>query len=213
MLKTGENGRWLTTVVPWHMQYSLKWISRQWHDQASEPCMNTSLWELALFGIVMRCRHTHWVLMHQHFEQHRQCPVLLTMSSQSFVQYLSHIILYGQQLVACVIGTHVPVWIHTIIVWIALEILPQICPALCKGQPGEFDFLCIFALLIFLRVNTVFGCVMLKFFGHLVNFNFPGVQDALRRSSTIFQDIAFCNVAKALFEQIVSFFFFAWSIY
>ena len=77
-----------------------------------------------------------------------------------------------------------------------------------KGQPSEFDFLCIFALLIFLRANVAFGRVMLEFFGRLVNFDFPGAQDALRRGSTIFRDVAFCNVTKALFEQIVSFFFF-----
>ena len=49
---------------------------------------------------------------------------------------------------------------------------------------------------------------MLEFFGRLVNFDFPGARDALRRGSTIFRDVAFCNVAEALFEQIVSFFFF-----
>ena len=112
------------------MRYSLKRISRQRHDRASEPCTNTSLRELALFGIVVRRRHTRRVLARRHFERHRQRPVPLTMSSQSFVQYLSHIILYGRQLVARVIGTRVPAWIHTIIVRIALEILPQIRPAL-----------------------------------------------------------------------------------
>ena len=94
--------------------------------------MNTLLRELALFGIVVHHHHTRRVLARRHFERHRQHPVPLTMSSQSFIQYLSHIILYGQQLVAHVIGMRVPTWIHTIIVRIALEILPHIRPTLCE---------------------------------------------------------------------------------
>src|SRR6267154_5642664 len=35
-LKTGEIGDWLTAVVRWHIQYLLKQISQQWHDQVSE---------------------------------------------------------------------------------------------------------------------------------------------------------------------------------
>ena len=81
-------------------------------------------------------------------------------------------------------------------------------PPFAKGRPGEFDFLYIFALLIFLRANAAFSRVVLEFFGCLINFNFPGARDALRCGSTIFRDVAFCNVTEVLFKQIVSFFFF-----
>jgi hypothetical protein len=40
VLKTGGNGGWLTAVARWPMRYLLRWISRQRHDRASEPCMN-----------------------------------------------------------------------------------------------------------------------------------------------------------------------------
>jgi hypothetical protein len=38
VLKTGENGGWLTAVVHWHMRYLLRRISRRRRDRASELC-------------------------------------------------------------------------------------------------------------------------------------------------------------------------------
>lgn len=38
MLKTGENGGWLTAVARWHTRYLLRQISRR-HDRASELCV------------------------------------------------------------------------------------------------------------------------------------------------------------------------------
>ncbi len=40
VLKTGENGGWLTVVACWHMWYLLKQISWQWHDWASKLCVH-----------------------------------------------------------------------------------------------------------------------------------------------------------------------------
>lgn len=68
VLKTGGNGGWLTAVAHWLMRYLLRWISRQRHDRASEPCMNPFALRVAqcpavvvhraLFGTTMRHRHT-----------------------------------------------------------------------------------------------------------------------------------------------------------
>jgi hypothetical protein len=35
VLKTGEDGGWLTAVAHWHMRYLLRWISRRQHDECS----------------------------------------------------------------------------------------------------------------------------------------------------------------------------------
>ena len=49
VLKTGVCGGWLTAVVHWHMQYSLRRISRHRHDWASGPCMNALALRVTLY--------------------------------------------------------------------------------------------------------------------------------------------------------------------
>lgn len=76
VLKTGQNGGWLTAVARWHMRYLLRQISRRRHDRGTELCANESRTVCrALFATTARRRHAHRARAHLQLESIHPDPL------------------------------------------------------------------------------------------------------------------------------------------
>jgi hypothetical protein len=76
VLKTGENGGWLTAVARWHMRYLLRWISWRRHCRASELCIIPLALRVARCATARR-RYTHRALARLQFNRHPPPPCRL----------------------------------------------------------------------------------------------------------------------------------------
>jgi hypothetical protein len=139
VLKTGENGGWLTAVARWHMRYLLRRISRRQHDRPSGLCAIPFAVRAArcLAAVVHGASSIVWYhcarVIVTHVEHSRACNsnnAFLPLTMPTFLNFLfpqdtSRIVHFGHGFMAHVVATHVYIWARPILVGVGAELLER----------------------------------------------------------------------------------------
>jgi hypothetical protein len=202
VLKTGENGGWLTAVARWHMRYLLRRISRRRHDRAMAHSVSCIVW----FHRASSSRTSSACAPAiRTSPPHLYTPFIMLAFFHLFLQYTPWILHLGQDLVARVIAVCQHPWVRPVLVEAGAELLTRGHTFAVDWHARYVSFFLFSALLIFFSAQA-----------RLRDFDANDIYLALSRGDTprvkcmvlLMGEVVLLHFAVRLLERAVSLFFF-----